>query len=316
MAFLDNSGDIILDAVLTDTGRLRLARGDGSFRIAKFALGDDEIDYGKYNVNNPSGSAYYDLDILKTPVFEAFTNNASNMQSKLISIARTNLLYLPVVKKNTREDSTQMYSDSNVSDLFLVTVDDDTTTAVQNSTAINTAGILFGNNTANGNHIRLDQGLDNSSEGPSAASTIDADLKETQYIVEMDNRFGSLLSKTDEQADISFVDDDSIASYFLSQGVVSVNFIDNMQNNDTNGNNVANSSLSGPRGTKVTVKLKSSIDLSSTTFLFSKLGSTMTLPTGVGGSDETYLTIDTVLKVTGATTGYKIDVPVRYIKKQ
>ena len=27
MAFLDNSGDIILDAVLTDTGRARLAKG-------------------------------------------------------------------------------------------------------------------------------------------------------------------------------------------------------------------------------------------------------------------------------------------------
>ena len=33
MAFLDNSGDIILDAVLTDTGRARLARGDGSFNL-------------------------------------------------------------------------------------------------------------------------------------------------------------------------------------------------------------------------------------------------------------------------------------------
>ena len=51
MAFLDNSGDIILDAVLTDTGRMRLAKGDGSFRIAKFALGDDEIDYALYNKN-------------------------------------------------------------------------------------------------------------------------------------------------------------------------------------------------------------------------------------------------------------------------
>ena len=38
MAFLDNSGDIILDAVLTDEGRRRLALGNGSFNIAKFAL--------------------------------------------------------------------------------------------------------------------------------------------------------------------------------------------------------------------------------------------------------------------------------------
>jgi hypothetical protein len=60
MGFLDNSGDIILDAVLTDTGRARLARADGSFQITKFALGDDEINYGSYNKNHPSGSAYYD----------------------------------------------------------------------------------------------------------------------------------------------------------------------------------------------------------------------------------------------------------------
>ena len=38
MAFLDNSGDIILDAVLTDTGRFRLAKGDGSFKIVKYAF--------------------------------------------------------------------------------------------------------------------------------------------------------------------------------------------------------------------------------------------------------------------------------------
>ena len=77
MAFLDNSGDIILDAVLTDTGRKRLAAGDGSFKIAKFALGDDEIDYGLFDRNHSSGSAYYDLNILQTPVLEAFTNNTS-----------------------------------------------------------------------------------------------------------------------------------------------------------------------------------------------------------------------------------------------
>ena len=79
MAFLDNSGDIILDAVLTDTGRYRLAKGDGSFRVAKFALGDDEINYRLYDKNNTSGSAYYDLSILQTPILEAFTDNAADL---------------------------------------------------------------------------------------------------------------------------------------------------------------------------------------------------------------------------------------------
>ena len=105
MAFLDNSGDIILDAVLTDTGRFRLAKGDGSFKITKFALGDDEINYRLYNKNHASGSAYYDLEILQTPILEAFTNNMSSMKSKLMSISRTNLLYLPLLKKFERAAS-------------------------------------------------------------------------------------------------------------------------------------------------------------------------------------------------------------------
>ena len=66
MSFLDNSGDIILDAVLTDAGRERLARGDGSFKITKFALGDDEINYELYNPNDSRGSAFYDLEILQS----------------------------------------------------------------------------------------------------------------------------------------------------------------------------------------------------------------------------------------------------------
>jgi hypothetical protein len=93
MAFLDNSGDIILDAVLTDAGRARLARGDGSFKIVKYAFADDEIDYAKYDLNHASGSAYFDIRHLTTPVIEALTNNTSTMKNRLLSIPKTNLLY-------------------------------------------------------------------------------------------------------------------------------------------------------------------------------------------------------------------------------
>ena len=92
MAFLDNSGDIILDAVLTDLGRKRLA--EGNYQITKFAIGDDEIDYGLYNLNHPSGSAYYDLEILQTPVFEAFTNNTSVLKSNLMTLNRLSLIHI------------------------------------------------------------------------------------------------------------------------------------------------------------------------------------------------------------------------------
>ena len=103
MAFLDNSGDIILDAVLTDTGRFRLAKGDGSFRISKFAIADDEINYGSYNSTHASGSAYYDLEISQTPVLESFTDNAAMLKSKLMTVARNNILYLPILNKKKQK---------------------------------------------------------------------------------------------------------------------------------------------------------------------------------------------------------------------
>ena len=66
MGFLQgDTNNIILDAVLTDTGRKFLSQNNQSFKVSKFALGDDEINYGSYNKNHPSGSAYYDLDILQ-----------------------------------------------------------------------------------------------------------------------------------------------------------------------------------------------------------------------------------------------------------
>ena len=89
MAFLDNSGDIILDAVLTEIGRKRMA--NGNFTIVKFGLGDDEINYGKYNKNHASGSAYYDLEILQTPVFEANTGYNSGINYGLLSFTNPNL---------------------------------------------------------------------------------------------------------------------------------------------------------------------------------------------------------------------------------
>ena len=73
MAFLDNSGDIILDAVLTDTGRKLLARGDGSFEVTKFAFGDDEVDYGMWESTEPTnlrGRVIENMPLVETPVNE------------------------------------------------------------------------------------------------------------------------------------------------------------------------------------------------------------------------------------------------------
>lgn len=309
MAFLDNSGDIILDAVLTDTGRYRLAKGDGSFRVAKFALGDDEINYRLYDKNNASGSAYYDLSILQTPILEAFTDNMASLKSKLMTISRNNLLYLPVVKLNEATPATKRYVDGS----FLVAVDEDTEQAmVSNNTIVQ--GVLKGLNTnQSDNFVRLDQGLDTNYE-VSAVNPLDADLIETQYIVEMDNRFGSIIAPKlsgGATARASYIDDDSIASYFFSLGS-DTQFVSEIETNPATSND-ASQVITGPRGTRIQFSIRSSLELQSTTFLFDQLGSVTNIAGATGSPQVQY--IDTTVRVIGATTGYRVDIPVRFIKK-
>ena len=222
MAFLDNSGDIILDAVLTDTGRFRLAKGDGSFKIAKFSFGDDEIDYSLYRNSNhpngahPSGSAYYDLSILQTPVLESFTNNTSTMKSKLVTYNQNNLLYLPVLKVNDRYELTKMNGTTNeASGTFVIAVDKATEKNLVTSTS---QGVINGASGGPGNaYIRLDQGLDTTEIPPLFA--LDLNLVENQYIIELDSRLGKITTKDGTLTKPSFIDDDSIASFYLSKGV-------------------------------------------------------------------------------------------------
>ena len=309
MGFLDNSGDIILDAVLTDTGRMRLARGDGSFKIVKFALGDDEINYELYNKNHASGSAYYDLEVLQTPILEAFTDNAASMKSKLISIPRNNLLFLPVLKLNEVYDTS---TKKHITEYFLIAADTTTEDELEvDSNGASIDGVLMGESPGRGgNRIRVDQGLDTTQISP--GRTLDPLLVETQYMVEMDNRLGHIVSKDDAiRADISFIDDDSIATYNLIR----------RDNNEfvsaiTDTSNSAQQTISGPRGTKLVFKVQSSLELNTSDYLFDTIGSTETIAgTKTGADGASFKTISTNIRVTGVNTGYRIDIPVKYVKK-
>ena len=94
MGFLDHStNNIIVDAVLTDTGRRFLSRNDGSFSIVKFALADDEVDY---SIIKQFGRAVGKEKISKnTLVSEAQTNGKLTMKYRLLGISNPNLVRLP-----------------------------------------------------------------------------------------------------------------------------------------------------------------------------------------------------------------------------
>lgn len=323
MGFLDNSGDIILDAVLTDAGRKRLARGDGTFKITKYAFGDDEINYGQYNPNATSGSAYYDLEILQTPILEAFTNNRSSLKSKLISLTNNNLLYLPEIVLNQVDSITALPTEQFFgSGSFLVAVDENTLEKLNENTGYR---YINGNNTtpdnSGMNYIRTDQGL--TTTKLSADVRLSPELTEQQYMIEIDNRLGQIVDLGPFQsngtglASPAFIDDDQIATYYVTQNVGG--FIGNCSAGPLTGEGAvgagttAAETLNGPRGTKLGFAIYSKDNLRQSDYLFDTIGETRNNPTGLSG--YLFKVISTTVRITGVTTGYRIEIPVTFVKR-
>ena len=312
MGFLDNSGDIILDVVLTDQGRKLLAKGDGSFQITKFALGDEEIDYSLYDKSNASGSSYYDLEILQTPILEAFTDNAASMKSQLQTYSNLELLFLPVLRLNERKDVFRRATNGT----FYVTANRETTDNDMSETVfsgvgrgsdnVERQGFIFGESSA-GSIIKIDEGLDTTEISPKRK--LDDELKETSYIVQIDNRLGRLVDTAGTLASWDYIDDDNIAYYTVDLG-------DNFVKNITDDNNSGNQVIQGPRGTTLEFRIQSSMDVNTSSYLFTTLGALSSLDNreagGVGTSPVYY--IDSNVRVTGVKTGCMIDVPIRYVR--
>lgn len=95
MGYLNNSS-VTVDAILTLKGRELLARGDNSFNITQFAVGDDEIDYSLWNPNHPLGTDYYGIIIENMPLTEAIPDETQALKYKLVSLPKATT-QIPVV---------------------------------------------------------------------------------------------------------------------------------------------------------------------------------------------------------------------------
>jgi hypothetical protein len=165
---------VLLDAVLTDIGRQFLARNDGSFSLHKFALGDDEVNYG---VIGKYGRTVGKEKIEKnTPIFEALTNQTHSQKYKLISISNPNLLRLPDMS---------LSGDSNVDAL--------------NNT------VTVGRNAQKTASLTIEQTIKNE-------TTIDVELRDQTFIVEVPNLFVQILRQTPEN-----IDGQQRATYILTR---------------------------------------------------------------------------------------------------
>ena len=100
MGYLDGS-TITVDAILTQEGRKKLARGAG-LGISKFSLSDDGIDYKLWNTGHPSGSAYYGEAINNLPNLEAITDGHIGMRYNLMTMDRDRV-FLPYLQIEPNE---------------------------------------------------------------------------------------------------------------------------------------------------------------------------------------------------------------------
>lgn len=353
MAFLDNSGDIILDAVLTDMGRKRLA--SGRFTVSKFALGDEEINYELWDTTDARGTSFYDLQIMQTPILEAFTSDQSLMKTRLLTFSRNDMLYMPILKLNNIAESQFGASpfgttgaDNRVANpQFLIAADEKTFTKDGTiANGLRQHGIINGvdpRTTHSTSYISIDQGIEN--PGGNAPFSIVSpfeprELLETAFIVKVDNRLLTIsTTETDNTGAVrynsrvpQFIDDDYVSSYYFTRGQagkaikdgLSASFRtrDEAATNDPDEANrervASNEVFTGPLGRSLCITPQVKPELVIAPGIFNELGSTRTtaLSNFYGADDDLleYLEIQTTITVQGMTTGYSIDIPVKIIK--
>ena len=334
MAFLDNSGDIILDAVLTDLGRLRLA--EGKFSVVKFALGDEEINYRLYNPNHAGGAASYDLEIMQTPILEAFTSDQSLMKSRLMSFARNDLLHMPVMRVN---DKVEEVKPSAINDGFVLMADRATVKTNEGQKA--EAGFLPGVFKSSTDDARFSTKCINVDSGilPDAGRTVlhrlDSMLLESAYLIKCDQRLLQITTPMGIRNYNTFSaplapqyqDDDFTNTYYMVTGVAGVpivgagapefrnrGLITDQSTEDTDEIELLEM-FKGPLGRVLQFAPRVTDQIQFSTSFFDMLGSTGTNLTYRGSLINNYKFIDTNINIQGMTTGYSLDIPIRIVKK-
>ncbi|MBV02876.1 MAG: hypothetical protein CML45_00630 [Rhodobacteraceae bacterium] len=334
MAFLDNSGDIILDAVLTDTGRKQMAKGE--FSISKFSIGDDEIDYGLYNKDHPSGSAYYDLEILQTPILEAFTQINANINYGLLSYPRQDLLYLPTIKLNEKAGTAATVSSRGViyiADNSTVIPGTSTTTAKSLEADLGSdKSIINSGDRGSGKFIFIETGIDTPDGSPVGSSTnqsnyiLSVDLADNNFLVSYNTSWFDSIQGPDTGSDFSnnTAKSEAILSVTMTDGVASSTSteVESYASADINGllnrvyyvndGNVdlstTYSAINGPRASFTAISVTLSDNIAQSDYeSFGRLAQTQ-------GGTQTYDYIDSILYVKGASTQVTLQLPVRIIK--
>ncbi len=349
MSFLDNAGTIILDAVLTDTGRKRMAQGN--FKVAKFALGDDEVNYELYDVNgtqDPHELTSVGRRIISQSCFEAYADENAAITYGLLSYARNDLLYLPVLKQNEKiAGALKMGADN----FYYLAVNEETATQLLTETGMGSYDYFLRNNSISTTKLVVESGIDavklvanTNNEEPVLQRTdvyrdafiMETNLYDRYFNVYCDSRFyqaalGPTMQSTfknDLQGKLkvnfqllhpspptSFTQVlDKYTSYIVD-GVPNLIYSPS-QMGGQGTDDLTVSALRGPRGSATAINLQvvdefgaPSGSTADTKFtIFGKTDQTL-----FGGSNK-YDYIDSPIYIEGTTTGARLQVPIRIIR--
>jgi len=240
MAFTKTSDSIIIKATLTEKGKKLLSRGN--FKIAKFALGDDEVDYRLFNAEFRDEIDYKPA-LTKTLQFEALKDINKNIQFGLNSydsgiLYLTNdeleaiepslhayLHYLPILKTN----NILSYSPTKRNDRYYVSVNDETTKIINDG--ISNFKFLQTNN-LDITKITIESGIDNAPSGPDELLPTRGNrnklivkkfLLDKDYMVMADNRFISTVAGIKKTSRFeNFASGDAIINFHTAQESVAI----------------------------------------------------------------------------------------------
>ena len=326
MAFQDNSYGIILDAVLTDVGRRKMAQGN--FKIAKFALADDEVDY---RLGNKS-TGNFKLDT-NPPILEAFATEQGSLNYTLNNFPRVDVMYIPQIKVNNLVSSSVT---AHTDEMYYFAVNNETRRKLVDN--IGESKVLL-NNSYDKTKIFIESGI-----VPDSAYDIEPtrenkklylynmDLYDKYYTVYMDTRFFDNLLNSPIDAMFENDENDKLyANFEPLQTSVRVSLSQLIDNYDAyrvvaTDNNVreiapgatgdSHSMFAGPRATIFALNLKCINEIvsdssGSSDFRYSKFGETSN---NLFGSSERYDFIDTSIYIQGLSSNSRLNIPVRVIR--
>ena len=332
MAFLDNSGTIILDAVLTDVGRKRLTQG--KFNVSKFLLGDDELDYSLIDMTTEDFS-----NVETQPLFEAFAGEDANITYGLVSYPSDDITYIPHIKVNTKiKSAVRPIARPGYQDSYLVAANRETAKKIKTLSAASNS--FLENDNVSNLKLFVESGI-----GEKPGFSIPRDpksreryilnlgLRDSYYAVSCDSRFIETVLSSKPSS--YFRNDNAGRLYSNFQPLMrrvktSLNAPIDMYetylipavpnllyNYNGTGLDTTYSMFVGPRSTifamnvKIVDKLTSPSGSSTIDTRYNRFGKLEQTP--FGGSSK-FDIIDTVIYVEGMTTSSRLEIPIKILR--